>query len=297
MVTIFVLFIFIISQFFLYFATNLADLNYNYGKLNNEVFWQLGLVCLVIFGLIYFANEFGFWQRVCSFILLLQSAFLGFVAFKSVFDYIANFALTFKRLYGIAVVFLVFGFVLIFVVQNITKLSKNFVLQKAILLIFLTLILVNLAGFDSLIYSNLPKENDKTDWKYLQELSIDSGNLDKILDKYINLQREYLKSPNPNKFIGFQNGQNNFTSQPTYFSTVEECQTNFNNCEFNRQFLYEKDSFYSPLNSVIQKIDYLQSKYKNSNTNYQIQSFNLSEFTTFQKVKNVDLEKLKKEFY
>lgn len=285
MATIFVLFIFIISQFFLYFATNLADLNYNYGKLNNEVFGQLSLVCLVIFGLIYFANEFGFWQRICSFILLLQSAFLGFVAFKSVFDYIANFALTFKRLYGITVVFLVFGFVLIFTIQNFARASKSFILQKAILLVFLTLILVNLTGFDSLIYYNLPKETDKTDWKYLNKLSIDSGNLDKILEKYINLQREYLKSPIPNKFIGFQNGQNNFTSQPTYFSTVEECQANFNNCEFNRQFLYEKDSFYSPLNSVIQKVDYLQSKYKNSNTNYQFKVLILVNLPLFKKSK------------
>ena len=201
--TISVLFVFVISQFFLYFETNLIDLNYNYGKLNNEVFGQLSLVCFVVFGLIYFSNEFGIWQRICSFILLAQSVFLGFVAFKSVFDYIANFALTFKRLYGISVVFLVFGFVLIFAVQNFAKFSKSFLLQKSILLVFLTLILVNLAGFDSLIYYNLPKESDKIDWKYLQELSIDSGNLDKILDKYVVLQREYLQS-NLNKFTGHE---------------------------------------------------------------------------------------------
>ena len=153
---------------------------------------------------------------------------------------------------------------------------------------------MNLAGFDSLIYANLPRETDKTDWKYLQELSIDSGNLDKILDKYVSLQREYLKSPSSDKFVGFESPQK---AEASYFTTIEECQANFNNCEFNRKLLYDKDSFYLPLNSVIQKVDYLQSKYKNSNTNYQIQSFNLSEFQSFQKIKNVDLEELKKEFY
>ena len=309
--TIFVLFVFVISQFFLYFATNLTDLNYNYGKLNNEVFGQLSLVCFVVFGLIYFSNEFGIWQRICSFILLAQSFFLGFVAFKSVFDYIANFALTFKRLYGISVVFLVFGFVLIFAVQNFAKFSKHFLLQKSILLVFLTLILVNLAGFDSLIYYNLPKESDKIDWKYLQELSIDSGNLDKILDKYVVLQREYLQS-NLNKFTGYEKKQSsnlsNYRNQGKYFATLEECQMNFNNCEFNRQLLYDKDSFYFPLTQTIQKVEYLQSKYSqkyNQNTQKsnnlqilsQIQSFNLSEFSAFQKVKNINLDEIKKEFY
>ncbi len=310
--TIFVLFAFIISQFFLYFTTNLTDLNYNYGKLNNEVFGQLSLVCFVVFGLIYFSNELGIWQRICSFILLAQSVFLGFVAFKSVFDYIANFALTFKRLYGISVVFLVFGFVLIFAVQNFAKFSKSFVLQKSILLVFLTLILINLANFDSLIYYNLPKESDKIDWKYLQELSIDSGNLDKILDKYVVLQREYLQSK-LNRFSGYTLQDNsinisNFTSQTKYFATFEECKMNFNNCEFNRQLLYDKDSFYFPLTQIIQKIDYLHSKYNqkyNQNTQKsnnlqilsQIQSFNLSEFSTFQKVKNINLDEIKKEFY
>lgn len=76
---------------------------------------------------------------------------------------------------------------------------------------------------------------------------------------------------------------------------------NFNNCEFNRQILYNKDSFHSTLVKTIQKIDYLHSKYDQKSNNWQIlsqvQSFNLSEFSTFQKVKNINLDEIKKEFY
>ena len=199
----------------------------------------------------------------------------------------------------------------------------------------------------------------------MTELSLDSGNLDKILDKYVELQREYLKSSSPRKYEGFspkelpnqlnkfpsqfpdqpktpqiqsqqiqtlqfhqlQNQQNNdnvkiptapIVSPPSmnsstsssmyqrintpndadkYFEKLEDCQVLFNNCQMSSQFLYANVGFYSPLSRTMEKVDYLQWKYGETGwQKFRIQTFNIREFQTFQKVKNIDLDKLKKEF-
>jgi len=326
-----VLVVYLISQVNLYFASpsELSALGYTFGKLNNEVFGQLSIVCLIVFGLVFFDRIKQFLHEITSGTLLFQSSFLAFIATKSVWDYIANFGLTFKRLYGVVVVIFIFGTIGILSFQLFRKLANTWVFQKIVYLSFILLILVNLANFDSLIYQNSPlfddltyyksplknsqnnfqnslqtnsklsansPENSKIDYRYLTELSLDSGHFDQILNKIVELRRNYIIT-NPTKFSGKvkdyidQSGQIQ-THQDKKFNSKSECQIEAINCYPIRS--YDKDSFEFETRDILEKAIFLQQKYRVFGIS-DWATFNLTEWQTFGKIQNIKLYELRRE--
>ena len=234
------LFVFFISQIQLYFSSQeeLLQLGYNYGQLNNEVFGQLAVVSLILFGLVYFDKSIKKLNTTWNWILLIQTLFLNFIAAKSVFDYISNWGLTFLRLYGITMVTLIFGIFVLFVIKFIKKTPDFRFLRNVAIYIFLLLITVNGANFDFIIYKyNLPREAQGTVYRYYNNLSYDAFELDQILAQF-----ETLESEN-------------------------------------------KGSYTHEINDTLDKINYLQQKYKN----FQFRSFNITEYAVYQKVKDIDV--------
>ena len=293
-----VLVVYLISQISLYFATpsELSALGYTFGKLNNEVFGQLSVVCLIVFGLVFIDQIRQILHKISSWVLLLQSSFLALVATKSVWDYISVFGLTFKRLYGVVVVIFIFGIITILSCQTIQKLSKIWVLQRLVYFIFILLILVNLVNFDALIYHNLPSEktsnniektsNNNFDYNYYTELSLDNGNFDKILNRFIELRKLEI-AQSPTKYEG-QIPSENYRIQ--IFNSLEECQKETKICYKQKNY---NQNFYTT-KTALQKAGYLQQKYRSFGLeDWAI--FNVTEWQTFQKIKNLEIAKLQSE--
>jgi len=150
------LILFFISQIQLYFAYNSPDtlrkMDLGLGDLNQEIFGQLSLVSLVIFGLVFVDKNRSKWNKVTSFGLLFETFFLFFMSATSLAKYISSYNLTMIRLYGIVLLILIFG---IWVFENLNLLlnwtEAKFVRQTLGFMAIL-LILVNLLPFQFLIF-------------------------------------------------------------------------------------------------------------------------------------------------
>jgi hypothetical protein len=186
-----ILLLFLISQVEIYLASKekLANLGINYGNLNNDVFAQLSIVCLIVFGLIYIDRIMKKLNLSVSKILLIQTTFLAFVAGKSVFDYMLNWGFTFKRLYGLAVVIFILAVIAVLAVKLYKNFSDYTFFRIISFYLILILGLINIINFDRLIFNNLPRETNGIKYSYYVELSSDAGNLDQILNKLNQLQK------------------------------------------------------------------------------------------------------------
>ncbi len=182
--TIAVLFAFFIAQIQLYLATSaaLASLGYSYGRLNNEVFAQLSIVAVIVIALVYFDKLRKRLNLTTSLILLLQNLFLIYIAFKSDLDYITTWGLTFKRLYGFAVIAWLVGIVIILFVKLLDYRSK-YLLKVAAIFTFSIILMVNFINFDNLIYNNLPKEESGQASEYYGQLSTDAASTNDLINK------------------------------------------------------------------------------------------------------------------
>lgn len=248
-----VLGLFLVSQIQLYMTSGLAifDIGYTYSSYVNEVFGQMSLVAFVVFNLIFFDKFYKGRSLIISLILILQGCFLIYVGLKSDLDYISAAGLTFKRLYGLAVIAWIGCIYLTFVYKIFQSKTHNWYLRLVSGFTLSLILIVNIANFDHLIYNvNQTRETKRVAYEYFSELSSDAQIDETLLINLAKMQDEYLAG---------------------------------NSTGFTKNVSYE-------IESIITKIRYLKSKY----STFQIQSFNLSEYSQYLKVKDIELSKYDK---
>ena len=153
-------------------------LNLTAGKIANEVFFYLSLVCFVVFGLLYINLRHNLSAKITSIVLLIQAFLLGLVAFNSDWSYVYDWGLTHKRLYGFVVLTIVLSDILIFIFYLISKKTKKFNLPIVLTTTFCVIAAVaNTINFDYLIYRNPPKESIGIERSYISTMSLDSYSL------------------------------------------------------------------------------------------------------------------------
>ena len=172
-----VLFLFFLSQVQLYFANDatLQALGYTHSQYAREVFAQLSIVALVIFGLIYLDPSQKKNSRMLTFVLVLQAVFLAIIAFKSVYDYSSLWGFTQKRLWGFTGVFWILSALGLFAYSYLRRLDPSRLILGLVFLSSSTLLAVNLVNFDWLIYNHRQSSTQAgPDHLYLSRLSADS---------------------------------------------------------------------------------------------------------------------------
>src|SRR3989344_4681955 len=192
-----VLFIFFISQAQLYFATaeTLKTLGITHSQYAREVFGQLSVVTLIIFGLVYADRNKSQYSKYLTYLLVIEGVFLSAIALKSVYDYSFNFGFTHKRLLGYTVVGWTWGLYLMFIYSYIKNIDKKLLLGNLIIYSGIVLGLVNLLNFDYLIYHTFRARTQRgVDYQYLATLSPDSYSYHELLkiaeNKYRNGEQE-----------------------------------------------------------------------------------------------------------
>jgi hypothetical protein len=248
-----VLALFLVSQIQLYTASGLAifDIGYTYSSYVNEVFAQMSLVALVVFNLIFFDKFYKGRSLVTSLILIFQGCFLIYVGLKSDLDYISAAGLTFKRLYGLAVIAWLSGIYLGFLYKIFKNKTHDWYLRVVSGFTLSLFLVINIANFDHLIYNvNQTRETKRVAYEYFVELSSDAQTDEVLLINLAKMQDEFL---------------------------------NANSTGFTKDVSGE-------IESIITQCRYLQSKY----STFQVQSFNLSEYSHYLKIKDIDLSKYDK---
>jgi hypothetical protein len=229
-----VILLFLVAQVQLYFASSgeLARLGLSYGNLVNDVFIQLSVTSLIVFGLAYIDKHRGKISIGTSLFLIWECLFLLGVALKSNLDYLGTWGLTFKRLYGLATILWLFSGICLFL-YLLLKAKKSTWFFKAIWTLTLSVfVLINLANFDFLIYRVNQSRDIKTkDTSHYASISADAGAYQDILD----------------------------------------------------QFMVSEDTIRARW--MVSKIKSLKQKY----STLQINSFNLSEYSQYLKIKDLDL--------
>ena len=172
-----VLGVFFLSQAQLYVASSetLASFGYSNSDLAREVFGQLSVVTLVVFGLIYYDKRKSTLARNTTYILVAFGFLLSLVALKSVVDYISNWGLTEKRLYGLATVFWLYGLYTLFIRNYMRKIIRTAFVQKAVIWTGIVLFVINIVNFDYLIFHrSQARDPHGIDHDYLAGLSADT---------------------------------------------------------------------------------------------------------------------------
>ena len=193
-----ILIVFFISQIELYLATPeaLAQLGYSNSKFAREVFAQLSVVALIIFGLIYPKQAKTRLNKFLSYFLVCEGIFLTFIALKSVFDYTSSFGFTIKRLYGYAgIIWIITAFGL-FLYNYFRNLQGRVLVKKLIVFTGSLLVLINIVNFDYLIYHNRKSTTEEgIDYAYLSTLSADGDYYPEYLAEILAQIDDMAKKP------------------------------------------------------------------------------------------------------
>jgi len=202
-----VLLIFFATQIQLYFssAASLAELGYTHSQYAREVFAQLTAVAAIIFLLLYNDSSRKKLNKIFTYVLSVSAIFLVFMAYKSVYEYVDNWGLTYKRLYGFTVATWIFGVFIIYLNDYFTNKLPGLI-KKLLIFSGVILILVNLANFDALIYHfKKSTTGEGIDYEYLSRLSADSlsykEQLDTLISQYENNPTEESKAEARNNGI------------------------------------------------------------------------------------------------
>jgi len=172
-----VLIVFFITQLQFYFATDetLLSLGLSHSQHTREVFTQLSLVAGVVMLLIYNSGQKSVFGRAINWTLGVQGIFLTLMAFKSDFEYINAWGLTYKRLYGLSFATWITGIFVLFFENFRQKGEAVAFVKKTIIFSGVVLLAVNVLNFDYLIYHfQKAKTGQGIDYTYLSTLSADS---------------------------------------------------------------------------------------------------------------------------
>lgn len=172
-----IIIVFFITQLQFYFASDLQLLNMgiSHSERTREVFAQLSVVAGIILLLIYNGRGKDLFGRVLDWVLGIQGIFLTLMAYKSVFEYIGAWGLTYKRLYGLTFASWIAGVFILFFINYKKVGATHWFVRKTIIFSACVLILVNFLNFDYLIYHfGRSKTGQGVDYTYLSSLSADS---------------------------------------------------------------------------------------------------------------------------
>lgn len=172
-----ILLVFFITQLQFYFASSetLASLGLSLSQHTREVFAQLCLVAGIVMLLIYNSRQKSVFGKVLNWILGVQGVFLTLMAFKSDFEYINTWGLTYKRLYGLTFATWVTGIFVLFFENFRQKREAAAFVKKTIIFSGVVVLILNLLNFDYLIYHfQKARTGQGIDYTYLSTLSADS---------------------------------------------------------------------------------------------------------------------------
>lgn len=172
-----ILVVFFITQLQFYFASDevLSNMGVTYSQRAREVFAQLSLVAAITLLLIYNDRVKSKLSKSLNWILGLQGIFLTAMAYKSDFEYINAWGLTYIRLYGLTLATWITGIFILFFVnyrngESGVKFVKNTIVFSAFILF-----LANVLNYDYLIYHfRKAATGQGVDYTYLSTLSPDS---------------------------------------------------------------------------------------------------------------------------
>ncbi len=188
-----VLILFFITQAQLYFSDieTLRALGYTYSQYAREVFAQLTIVAGIIIGLLYNDKSRSKLDRFLTYLLIIEGIFLTFMAFKSVNDYSAQWGFTEKRLWGYTGVFWSFSVLAAYGYSYLHKRPSTRFVQSVLAITAITLLIVNVANFDSLIYNYRKSVTERgVDHGYLAYLSSDAHSYKEELTETTNLMNK-----------------------------------------------------------------------------------------------------------
>lgn len=187
-VVLLVLSLFFISQVQLYTASTeaLLEVGYTHSTLSREVFTQLSLVSLILFGLVYYDKNQQGTAKKLNYLLLAGGVILCLLASKSVVDYIQENGFTFSRLWGLATIIWIVGIYLVTWFLVVKKKTGTLLSQSLFIFSIIVLIGVNLANFDYLVYHvNPPRVNQVVDQQYLAwNVSTDANAYHLIIEQF-----------------------------------------------------------------------------------------------------------------
>jgi hypothetical protein len=172
-----IILVFFITQLQFYFASDavLSNMGISHSERTREVFAQLSLVAGIILALVYNGRNKDYFGKVINWILGVQGIFLTFMAYKSVFEYIDAWGLTYKRLYGLTFATWIAGIFVLFFINYKKGDAISWFVRKTIIFSAGLLIAVNVLNFDYLIYHfGESKTGQGVDYTYLSSLSADS---------------------------------------------------------------------------------------------------------------------------
>jgi Domain of unknown function (DUF4173) len=232
---VFILFVYFVSQIQLYTTTNLDKISKNV----NEIFLQLSVVSVIVFLIIYFDLMRTKISKILSYTLLGFCFLLLVIAFSSDYQYMANFGLTQKRLLGIAIIFVLIGWLSVYItgLTGILRGSKKDIPKRMLSVVVLTIVFLGFINFNDLVTPDYSRV-------YSYFISSEDNNLDKQHEYWTNFNIKQEKDYNP-------------------------CTNQYSNGAYEVNFQLEN----------------LQNKYENIGWN--LFSFNLREYNTYNKIKNL----------
>lgn len=193
-----VIFVFFLTQLQFYLAGggNLTGMGHSNSTRTNEVFFQLSLVCLVIFGLIYNDRKREKTLKSLTYTLFLEVLFLTAIAFKSDYDYVSLYGFTQKRLWGFTALLGTLGVLGILGKEYLREFRQMTIIRNVCLLWAGLLIIVNIANFDYLI-AKIDRSISYmgVDYLYLSSLSSDSESYKETMGELGGLIKKDRKNP------------------------------------------------------------------------------------------------------
>lgn len=170
----------------------LTKIGVTHSQTTREIFGQMALASFISLGLITLRRDQKRASNALSLLLLLCVVVLTTIGLQSDYQYIAQFGLTHKRLYGLASVtwlFAVSGLVFYWL-----KRGGEFMITRGVVTITIgVLLLINFVNFDGLIAQHSPRiTKQDTDYSYLaHSLSADAGTL---WQHYLDAKQQYLNN-------------------------------------------------------------------------------------------------------
>ncbi len=198
----FVLVLFFFTQAQLYFSDieTLRALDLTYSQYAREIFAQLTIVAGIIIGLLYndrnrlrWPEPRSTWNKMLTYTLLIEGIFLTIMAFKSVNDYSNQWGFTEKRLWGYTGVIWMFAVFAAYLYSYLKEISLSRFVQSVLAITIVTLLTVNIANFDYLIYNYRKSVTERgVDHVYLTRLSEDSHSYREELDHVmVSIEKQY----------------------------------------------------------------------------------------------------------
>lgn len=168
----------------------LSKIGVTHSQTTREIFGQMALASFISLGLITLRRDQKRASNVLSLALLMCVVVLTTIGLQSDYQYIAQFGLTHKRLYGLASVGWLYA-VSSLVLYWLNKGGEFVVTRGAVGITIAVLLLINLVNFDGLIATYSPRiTQEGTDYSYLAyNLSADAG---PMWEHYMEVKKQYL---------------------------------------------------------------------------------------------------------